>query len=201
MKDGLIAFFKVVLFLIALPLLIASALAFQTHVLDLPASKESWLMGGMVTYILMNLFLYNFQDLHTWGQSVTMKIFGWAGPLGEIMAFIVPLYTVIAIMIYVCLMLLGIAPQYEHAFLFAIGFTLTMQVVLSARQLFDADKSPLKAQYLFSFSLILSANILIMALLLTWVLSEFSFADYIRSFVAQVTHFYKWAYRILTMDF
>lgn len=197
MKQGLLAFLKVIVFLLFLPLILAVSLAFQTHLLNLPASKEAWLLWGAFTYIIANFFIYDCKDIFLWGKELTSKIFGFVGPLANAVSLMVPIYSVTIIIVYVILTLMGKASFYDGLFLFSIGFTLTMNLVLAAGQLKGEDSGPLKAQYFLGFTLLYVFSLCFMALLLSWVMPEFSFIAFIKSLTYHATHLYKEVYRLL----
>ncbi len=197
MKEGLLSFLKIIFFLLCLPLIFAVSLAFQTHLLNLPADKEAWLLLGAGVYVLSNFFLYDLKDIFLWGQGLTSKLFGFMGPLVAPLSLAVPIYAVTIVLVYLFLILLGKAPFYEGVFLFSLGFSLIMNLVMLARQLHEADGSPLKAQYFFSFSLFYVVNLCLMALLLSWIIPEFSLVAFIKSLSYHTSHLYKEVYRLL----
>jgi hypothetical protein len=196
MKEGFIAFFKIFLFALFLPLIIAVTLSFQTHLLGLPVEKEVWLLWGAGSYVLANFFLYNFKDVYLWGQGLTAKIFSFFQPAVTVASLVVPIYTVSIIIIYVVLMIMGKAYFYEKIFLFLVGFTLAMNLIMAAHQMHEEDKGPLKAQYFIGFSALYFVSLCLMALLLAWVIPEFSLIAFGKSLVYHTTHLYKEAYRL-----
>ncbi len=197
MKEGFFSFCKIIFFLACLPLIFAISLAFQTHILNLPADKEAWLLLGAGIYVLSNFFLYDLKDIFIFGQGLTSKLFGFFAPLATAASLVLPIYTATIILVYAFLKLLGREPFYEGAVLFLIGFTWMMNLVMAARQLHETDSSPLKAQYFFSFSLFYVASLWLMALLLFCVIPEFSLVAFMKSLSYHTAHLYKEVYRLL----
>ncbi len=197
MKDGLIAVLRFFLFLLILPVIIASALAFETQILGAPAHKEQWLLWGALVYILLYIFLYNFKDVYTFGHTIVSNLCRFFEPLVSVGGLIIPIFTVLIICIGLILNVLGLMPRYEGAVLFAIAFTFTMHIVLTANQMYEADKSPIKAQYLIGFGVVLVVQIFLISLLLRAAIPEYSFLGYFKSLTAQTASYYKYIYHLL----
>jgi len=194
MKDVIWAILKIFGFLLILPLIIASFIAFQNQILSLPASKEVWVLWGAGTYVALNLFVYDFKSIYTFGNSLIEKI--WIKHLG----FVVPIYSILLIIIYVFTLLIGRGTSWQPYFLFLIAFTLAMHVVLTAHEIYESDNSVLKAHYLFTFGVVLIASFFVMSLLLAWAVPEYSFVGFIKSLASQTFHLYKSVYKALFMD-
>jgi hypothetical protein len=197
MKEGLLAIVKFFSFLLVLPLIIAIALAFQSQVFGLPVHKEQWFVWGIVAFMLMYLFLYNFKEVHIFGQTIVANLLKFFEPLGQVGTLIVPIYTVLIICLYLILNVLGLSVPYERYLILAVGFSVVMHVVLTAHQLYEADSGPIKAQYLFAFGLAFIANIFIIALLLGLVIQEFSFIGFFKALSHHASSYYQAIYKIL----
>lgn len=177
-------------------MIIASFIAFQTQILSLPVNKEVWVLWGAGTYIAMNLFVYDFKNVYTYGNSLVEKMVTFFKPAG----YVVPLYSIILIILYIIFLILGRGASVQPYFLFAIAFTLTMQVILTAHEIYESDTSILKAHYLLTFGAVLIASLFIMSLLLAWAIPEFSFVGFIKSLASQTFHLYKFVYKGLFVD-
>ena len=196
MKDGFWMIIKFFLFLLLLPLVAAAVFAFQFQVLAIPASKEQWFLWGVVVFILSYLFLYNFKEVHSFGQTIVSNLLKFFEPVVTIGGVIIPIYTVLLVCFYLIIHVLGLDAQYGRHFLLGLGFSIAMHLVLTAHQLYESDSSPLKAQYLLSFSMVLCVDLCLIALLLSCV-TEFSFLDFFQSLSGHTAQYYKAIYRIL----
>ena len=196
MKQGLLTILKFFLFLLLLPLVIACVLAFQGQILGVPPIKEAWLLGGIVVYVVLHLFLYNFKDVYLFGRSIVTKLFTFLGPSAEIAGGVVPVYAVLVICLGLLLKALGYG-AYERFVLFALAFVSAMHVIGTAQQIYEADASPLKSQYLVSFGLILAANLVILALVIIPLVPEFSFMAFIESLAHRTASYYAHIYKVL----
>ena len=196
MKDVFLAILKIVVFLLILPLIIASFIAFQSHILSLPVNKEVWLLWGAGVYVFLNLFVYNLKDVYIFGKSAVEKMITFFKPAG----YIFPIYTVVLIIIFFIGIVLGREQVWRPYLLFAIAFSLMMHLVLTAHEIYESDNSLLKSHYLLVFGAVLIVNLFIMSLLLAWVIPEYSFVGFIKSLASQTEHTYHSVYRLLFVD-
>ncbi len=194
MKEILWSILKILGFVLILPLIIASVIAFQGQVLSLPMNKEVWLLWGAGIYIALHLFVYDFKDLYNLGNALIGKVISFK-PVG----YVLPLFTVLVIMVYVITLIFG-KFSWQPYFLFAIAFTLAMHVVLTAREIYQADNTILKAHYLLVFGAVFVVSILIISLLLAWAIPEFSIVGFVKSLSSHTIHFYKSVYTALFVD-
>jgi len=195
-KEVFISLLKIFGFLLILPLVIASCIAFQSRILSLPVNKEVWMLWGAGSYVAMNLFVYDFKNVYTFGNSIVEK----AITFFKSASFIIPIYSVLLIIIYVIALILGRGASWQPYFLFSIAFTLTMHVVLTAHEIYESDNSILKAHYLFTFGAVLVASLFIISLLLAWAIPEYSLVSFLKSLASQTIHLYKLIYRFLFVD-
>ena len=196
MKEIFWAILKILGFLLILPLIIASFIAFQTQILSLPVNKEAWVLWGAGSYIALNLFVYDFKSIYDSGKSLVEKMLTFFKPAG----YVVPVYTVFLIILFVLALILGCGTFLRPYFLFAIAFTLAMHLILTAREIYQSDHSILKAHYLFTFGAVLIVILFIMSLLLAWVIPEYSFVGFIKSLASRTYHLYTAGYRTLFVE-
>ena len=197
MKEIFWSILKIFGFLLILPLIIASFIAFQNQILLLPANKEVWVLWGAGTYVALNLFVYDFKSVYDFGKSLVEKMLAFFKPAG----YVVPVYSIFFIIIFIVAVILGHGSSVQPYFLFAIAFTLAMHLVLTAHEIYQSDNSVLKAHYLFTFGAVLVAGLFIMSLLLAWAIPEYSFVGFVKTLASQTFHLYKSIYRALFVDF
>ena len=196
MKEIFLSVLKVIGFLLILPLIVASYVAFQNQILCLPAHKEVWVLWGAGSYVALNLFVYDFGNVYVYGKSLVEKILTFFQPAG----YVVPIYSIFLIIVYVISLLLGRGASLQPYFLFAIAFTLAMHLVLTAHEIYESDSSVLKAHYLFTFGTVLIVSLFIISLLLAWAIPEYSFVGFIKSLASQTTHLYRSIFKALFVD-
>lgn len=197
MKEGLIGILKFFLFLLILPLAIAVIVAFQEHAAVLPILKQRWLFFGAGAFLVSYLFLYNFNEVFAFGQSVVAKLFGFLGPLSAGVGLVLPIYAILLTCLYLVLNVVGLTATYDRYLLAALGFSMAMHTVLAARQLYDADSHPIKSHYLCVFVFVLLFTLAISAGLLAIISPEFSFVSFVKAFGGHTAAYYKEIYRVL----
>ena len=197
MKETFLAILKILAFLLILPLIIAECIAFQSQILSLPINKEAWILWGTGSYIGLNLFVYDFKNVFEFGKAQVEKVMTFLKPAG----FLVPVYTVVLIIFYFIAIILGHGESLQPYFLFAIAFSVTMHLVLTAHEIYASDNSFFKAQYLLLFGAILIVSLLIISLLLAWVIPEYSLVGFIKSLASRTYHLYHSIYRSLFVDY
>ena len=195
MKEVFWSIIRIFGFLLILPLIIASFIAFQNQILSLPAKNEVWVLWGTGTYIALNLFVYSFKDVYDFGRVLIEKAFTFFKPAG----FLIPIYSVILIIVYVITLILGRA-AWQPYFIFAIAFSLAMHVIMTAHEIYESDSSILKSHYLLTFGAILIVNLFMISLLWAWALPEYSFVGFIKSLASQTVHLYHFVYKALFVD-
>ena len=196
MKQGLLTILKFFLFLLVLPLVVACVLAFQDQFLGVPVHKEQWLLWGVAAYTVLHLFLYDFKEVYGFGRSVVAKIFSFLGPSADMVGAVIPIYAVLVICLGLVLNALGYG-AYERLVLFLLAFAAALHIIGTARQLYESDPSPMKGQYLVSFGLVLSANLIILAAVIIPLLPEFSFIAFIKSLAHRIAVYYTYVYKVL----
>ena len=195
MKDVFIAILKIIGFLLILPLIIATFIAFQAQILSLPVNKEVWVLWGAGVFVALNLFVYSFKDVYDFGRVLVEKMLTFFKPAG----FIFPIYSLLIIIIYVITLILGHS-AWQSYFIFTIAMSLAMHLILTAHEIYGSDNSILKSHYLLTFGVIFIVNLFIMSLLLAWAIPEYSFIGFIKSLASQTVHLYKFVYKALFVD-
>ncbi|MBF0510775.1 MAG: hypothetical protein HQL13_00430 [Candidatus Omnitrophica bacterium] len=195
-KQALIAIFKLVFFILILPIIIAIVTAFGNQVVLLPAKKTIWIYWGALGYIVLYLFAYNFQEVHAFGQSMIEKCLAFFKPA----VYIFPIYAILLTLGYFITTLLEHHHAFQSYFLSAIAFFAAMHLVLTAREIYEADKGLLKSHYLLCFGLIVVVFLSIASLLLACVMPEFSLIEFFKSAYYQIIYQYHFIYQRLFMD-
>lgn len=197
MKQALLGVVQFFGFLLFLPIIIAATVGFQTQVLGLPVNKEQWFLWGVVAFIVLYLFLYNCKEIYDFGSSVVAKLLKFFEPLAAFGPLVIPIYTVLIVCLYLILNVADVSRKFEGALLLALGFSVTMHLVLTAQQLYESDGGPIKGQYLLSFGFIGVLILILSALLLGCVIPELSFIEFIQFSYAHAVEMYTKIYQAL----
>lgn len=198
MKQGLLTIVKFFGFLLILPLVVAAVLSFQVQLLAIPAHKEQWILWGAVIFVAVFLFLYNFKEVFAFGQNIVAGLLRFF-PAAANAGLIIPIYTIIVICGFLILNVTGLH-QYEWIILMVLGFTIALHIISSAQQLYEGDTTPIKAQYLFGFGVVLIVNLVVMSLLINFAIKEFSFIDFFHDFSRHAAKYYTTIYNTLFIN-
>lgn len=179
-KGGFVALIKFIVFIALIPLIAAVTISFQREISELKYVYHHSFYSGILVYVLLNLFLTDLNWLYKFGQGITHELFRFWDPLSKVMPYIFPIFTLIFVaMYYVCVRVLGQFPN-SWIWFFLIGLTFAMHIVMSARELYEADMVAFKPNYLFEMTLVYIVDILIMVQLLNttaWRFSLFAFGQ------------------------
>jgi len=126
MISTLMTVFKFVLVLLLMPIVWATAVVFHQYVVVLPGTYEDFFFWGMFGFVLIFLFIYQFWGVYEFGQKMVSGMLQFTAPANHFVAKIIPFYvTIILLLFYVIKHFLNI-DQYDHYFMFFIGFAFTM---------------------------------------------------------------------------
>lgn len=201
--------------IIAVPLVIPATHAFFNEVSNisfLGESEQPYFLWGIAAYVILHLFffkpryVYNLGHecmhvLASWlsfGRAGNMKVSGEGGSVEttksnffiSLSPYFVPLYTILAALAYFGLSKITEITNYTPHFIFAIGFTLAMHIVLTVEALKVAQPDLLKTGYLFSLAVIYVLNIAITAFIISLVFTGFSFTEMVLQFCVETKALY-----------
>ena len=179
-KGGFFALVKFSVFIALIPLIAAVTISFQKEISELKYVYHHSFYSGILVYTLSYFFLTDLNWLYKFGQAVAYEFFRFWDPLSKVTPYIVPVFTLVFIGIYyLCGRVLGQFPN-SGVWFFMIGLTFAMHIIMTARELYEADQVTFKPNYLFEMSLVYIVNILIMVQLLNttaWKFSLFAFGQ------------------------
>lgn len=172
-----------ILFVCLAPLILTITTSFQNEIMTLRPEYREYFEWGIVAYVLSNLFAYDFYGPYSFGRRVVTEIFKFLGPLAQVLSYVVSIFTLLVIAIYFFIgLFLKIGPDTSFYFLL-VGFTLSMHIVLSAKDLYDNEKLMFKPSYFFSMTLVYIASLMLMAFILDVAILEFSFPHFFGAFL------------------
>ncbi len=182
MGEGIINLFKFFVFLVLIPVVIAISEAFVEHFDNLPSSLESFLLWGAIAFLITFLFVHSFRGVYNFGQKIIESIFKFLAPLDVYISGLIPFYTVLIVLVlFICDTYFNIA-AYRHYFIFFIGFTAAMHLILMAQQFQEQEKSLFKPTYFLMVSIIFILNVMVAVLILGVLSDKFIFPDFMKSF-------------------
>ncbi len=197
MKANLLGILKLICFILLVPFLVALVWSFYKTVVAVGEPKEQWLLYGVEAFVVVYLFVYNFQEIFTFGQTIVTKLLAFAKPIAEVAALIIPIYTLILSIAFLILHTTGVLGRYENPAILVLSFFWTMHVVVTAQHLHESEQATIKGGYFLSFGLAFIFHVIIAALLLAMVMSEFSLVTFVKHLSHQTVNVYHTIYKLL----
>ena len=175
MGDFLIGLIKIFLATLLIPVVIASVLGFQNHLTTYPMEYQDFFLWGIMAFLLVFLFAYQFWGVYEFGQKIMGDIFKFSAPFNSIISYVLPFYFIIIMFLfYATTEFLGIK-RYDPYFMFFSGFSLAMHTFLSAQDLQEQEKTPVKPSYLLTICVVVILNIVLMVLFMDLILGKWTF--------------------------
>ena len=174
MRATFLTILKVLCFVLLIPPVITTTMSFIGQLHSLPEGYQRFFVWGLVSYLVMHLFILEPRPVYDFGQRLVAGAFRFLAPLAAAVPLAVPVYSVFFIIILYFKFLLWPSTELGHCLIFFAGFMLSLHVIFNSKVLREGDKNGVKPDYFFPASLAYLANLVIIALLLGLVFSEFS---------------------------
>jgi len=169
----LLIFIKFILGVCLLPFVYTVSVSFlkQFSLIDPAIQNNFW--WGVVTFILIYLFVWEPVIIYVKGQKLLELIFTFFKPLVRVAPYLLPIYTILLVIIYgvISWTIKGLFGY----FIFFLGFTIAFHLVFSAKTLRSKKEDFFKTNYLFGFSLVYILNLLVLSFALGNIFDKFSF--------------------------
>ena len=176
---------KLIFAVLIFPIVIASTLSFVDHSTDFPPEFQDFFLWGILTFLLIFLFFYQFWGVYEFGQKITSSVFKFIAPFDHYAVQIIPFYFILVMLLFYVETALFKTHNYDHYFLFFAGFTITMHILLAAQDLQEQEKTTIKPTYLFWMGVIYTVNISLVVLFLDLNAGDFTFPKYFQSIADQ----------------
>jgi len=194
--------FMLVLGVMSLPLVVPVSRAFYGQLKNisvLSSGNQIYFVWGIIAYVILHLFffkpsyVYNLGHeivhvLTTWlslGKAKNMKVSEQGGSVQttksnafvSISPYFVPFYTLLVCGAYFAVSRFRDISGYAPYFIFFIGFTFAMHIIMTVEALKGGQPDLIKTGYLFSLAWIYVINVVIAGFIIGLIFSGFSFAD------------------------
>lgn len=191
MRNLLFTILKFIGFILIIPVVITTTLAFCEQLGAIPKGFQHFFLYGVIAYLIVYLFIVGMQGFHALGQSAIAAIFRFFPPLSAVVLFIIPTYTILflAILYFVSSTISPV--EVNHYLFFFASFSLAMHLILSAQSLRELDKSAVKPGYFFSLSLVYIINLVLVALLLSLNFKDYSISGFFGTMIDVAIQIYK----------
>lgn len=209
---------KIVMALIGvalLPLTITISRSFYSQLANLSvinSRNQLYFLWGVGAYVVPHLFffkphyIYNLGHeavhvLSTWlsfGRAKNLKVSNEGGSVQttksnffiSISPYFVPVYTIILCLSYFFISKFRDITSYTPFFIFFIGFSLAMHIIMTTEALKVSQPDLIKTGYLFSLTLIYVLNIIVTAFIISLIFTGFSFVDMFLQFCVETKELY-----------
>lgn len=184
-----ISFIKLFFALFLLPIVFYLTTGFFEEIQNLKSLADYLIWGGGV-YAIFHLFWRPMQNLHSFGQRIFSELLRGSPFLATYMPRALPITPTIFLLVLYVIKTFGDPGPLTHYFLFAVGFTLAMHIIITAHLLYEEDNSTLRTHYLFLMSLFFIFNVLITVILLQLIFPEIQVGHLIRHVMIEVGDIY-----------
>jgi hypothetical protein len=194
MKDAALVVLKFILAALFLPLVIASTAALQTEIQMFDTGLQHSLWLGMLTYLILKFFVYDFGHVYRFGQGIVTFCFQFLKPLVSAASYVIPIYTIFVLLAYALLAALGQLPPWKGLLFALIAATFTMHIVLTAEDLYAKDSAAGKPTYFFGMQLVYIFDVFFIALVMSVVLPGFKFIHFFQTLSGASCDIYRMAF-------
>ena len=170
--------------------------------ISLHSTEELIFLWGVVSYIVMHIFIFKPQRIYIFGHEIVHVLFSWlsggkikkikvSDKQGEVKTdkinffvlispYVFPIYPlIISLLFFIFNASYKLSSLYLEIFLFLLGFSLSMHILMTAETLRKIQPDLVKAGYLFSIVFIYLSNICLIAFILSRIFYSFSFSDFL----------------------
>ena len=174
----LINILQFILAILLIPVLYTSIQNFAHHFSTYPDLYREFFLWGIVSLVLMYLFICKPLAVYQFGQNAVSGLFKFVSPLDKFFSYILPFYLIIIFLLFYVIMVLFKTSKFDPYFMFFAGFAFALQLIFTAQGIQEEENSSLKPTYLFSMSLVIVLNILLLVLLFDLILKKFTFPHF-----------------------
>lgn len=188
---------------ISLPLVIPVSKAFYSQLANISfidLKNQLSFLYGAASYVIMHLFFFKPKFFYNLGHEGVHVLSAWLsfGRAKNLkVSYFIPIYTIIVSLAYFFISKFTDVAAYLPYFIFLIGFTFAMHIVMTAEALRVMQPDLIKTGYLFSISLIYVLNVLLAGFIISLVFTGFSFVDMIMQFCVETKELYIFIFRQL----
>ncbi|MBN2831046.1 MAG: hypothetical protein JXL82_02035 [Candidatus Omnitrophica bacterium] len=169
---------KLILGICLLPFVYSSTVAFLVQLKCINTSLQNYFWAGVVTFILIYLFVSEPGWLYNFGHKLLEFIFSFFQPLVKVAPYLLPVYTITIFFIYLILAVFIKGSWLINYTMFLFGVSLALHLIFSSKAVRSKKGDILKSNYIFGFSFIYIINLGLFALFLNIIFNNFSFVDF-----------------------
>lgn len=180
LANNLVSLFRFILSILILPLIIGFTLSFSQELMLLEDYILNNFIFGLVGYLSLHLFIYQPHSFYNVEQRVVDGLFGFFGPLKELLRYRLPVFSLIVLITYFILKVFFGYGGVLGNFIFLLSFTASMHLILAAVHLKEESTGILKGDYFLSLSTVYLFEIVLIAVFVKLMVSSFSIMSFFR---------------------
>jgi len=169
---------KLILGISLFPFIYASTAAFIQQISGLDAKIATYFWSGVISFVIFHLFVYEPAALFNKGQKILEAGSRFLAPLVKVAPYVLPIYTILLFAAYLIYTALTGNTWALPYFVFLLGSSISLHLVYGAKSLRTRQEDFLKANYIFSFSLVYIINIITLASGFSLLFQNFSVVDF-----------------------
>jgi hypothetical protein len=197
MVERMLVVFKFIIAVLLLPLVIGTVVALQGEITKFDPALQQAINVGVLTYVLMKFFVYDFDAVYKFGQGIVGGCFQFLKPVMNFAPYVFPIYTILGIIAYAIVNIMGKMGEWGPLFFMVIAFTFAMHIVLTAQDLYTKDSIAGKPSYFFTMALIFIVDVFLMSLLMSLAGKGFSFVNFFKGLSVASVDIYAAVFRQL----
>jgi len=195
MGNFLLTIFKFILSILLLPIVISSFIAFENHLITYPSSYAEFFRWGIIGFLVTFLFIYQFWGVYEFGQRTMQNLFSFLAPADRLLARMIPFYLIIILLLFYATKFLLGASKVSPYYMFFVGFAFAMHILLTAQNMQEEEKTPIKPTYFFWMSLCFVVILGLTVLLFDLTFDTWSFPRYIDEIKRTAENIYQLSFR------
>lgn len=169
---------KCALGICVVPCVYAVSVAFLREFGLVRPALQQYFWSGVVTFLLIYLFIWEPVVIYSRGQRLLELVFTFFKPLVRVAPYLLPIYALVLSVIYMIGLLWKPGEWFREYFISLLGFFIALHLVFGAKSMRTKKEDFLRANYLFGFSFVYILNVLLLAGILSAVVSGFSFVNF-----------------------
>ena len=172
---------KLISFVFIIPFVVGGTVGLSQELMLLNEYYPCFIWG-MVTYVVIHLFVFEPQVVFQLGRGFVEGVFKFSPVLVNVLRLTLPFYTtVLFIVLYAMRYTLKLGVGWTQIAVFFIALTATMHVVLTARELYEEDSMLLKPNYFLMSGLVYIFAAFWLVLGLSFAFPEISAVQFFRA--------------------
>lgn len=177
-SDRVFDIIKLVLGISFLPFVYSSTVSFLKQLVRLDHLAVSHFWYGLITFLVIYLFVWEAQIVYNAGHKVLEFIFSFFQPLVKVAPYLLPVYVIVIFLIYLVLAVFVDNAGLVNITMFLFGLSFILHLTFSSRAIRSKKGDMLKSNYIFGFSFIYIVNLGLLAFILNVIFRDFSFVNF-----------------------